>query len=69
MKTKYKFIYFEQLESSLWLCKNNKSKATLGLVQWYSKWKQYVFSQYSEDVIFSVDCLKNIIDFIEQLKK
>ena len=68
MKTKYKFIHFKQLENSLWACNNNKSLDTLGYVEYYPRWKQYVFSTLSPDVVFNVSCLNDIADFIKQLK-
>ena len=66
MKTKYKFIYFKQLENSLWAC-NNKSNEPLGYVEYYPQWKQYVFSTLTPDVVFNVSCLQDIIHFIKQL--
>jgi len=74
MKTKYKFIHFEPME---WLdtgktkhfdCKNNNDNYSLGIVEWERGWRQYIFSSSGADVIFSVGCLLDIIDFINQLK-
>ena len=67
MKTKYKFIYFEQIEKSSWVCKNTKANNILGQIEWYPKWKQYVFTQFDEGIIFSIGCLEDIIDFMKQL--
>jgi len=68
MKTKYKFINFEQHENSLWSIKNNKSKDILGYVEYYPQWKEYVFVNYPlKEMVFSVKCLLDIIDFIKNL--
>ena len=41
----------------------NDNKHQLGLKE---NWKQFIFSSNREDdIIFSVSCLKDIIDFIE----
>ncbi len=45
---------------------NTKHKDFLGYITYEPNWKQYVFSSNREDdIIFSVSCLKDIIDFIE----
>ena len=43
---------------------NNKSKNILGILFYYKKWKQYVFTQYNKDIIFNNSCLLDIVDFI-----
>lgn len=70
MKTKYQYITFYPYQDSglVWEIKNNKSGTTLGYVQYYQQWKQYVFTQADQGIIFSVDCLQDIIHFISQLK-
>lgn len=70
MKTKYKFIYFEETEAffkkAYWI-KNNKSKGVIGAITWYEVWHQYVFDPHYEGAIFSESCLLDIIDFLKQL--
>jgi hypothetical protein len=45
---------------------NTKHGDMLGYIAWEPNWKQFVFSANREDdIIFSVSCLKDIIDFIE----
>lgn len=72
MKTQYHFIHFEEGQSLLpqherqYLCKNNKSKSTLGIVSYYPLWEMWCFSP-SSGCIFSVSCMNDIIHFIGQL--
>lgn len=70
MKTKYKYIHFEQIESktktSKWWCFNNKSLGTLGLIKWHPAWRQYCFFPY-QNTIFNKGCMEDINDFITQL--
>ena len=68
MRTRYRHIHFEQtiLEGN-WNCINNKSGEVLATISWYRPWKRYVFSQECEMVVFDINCLKDIIDFIKQV--
>lgn len=61
----YKFIHFEET-ATFWFCKNNKSGAILGRVEWYYPWKQYIFEP-SGSALFSADCLADIQHFMGQL--
>ena len=67
----YKFIYFEKRinlrkRTQRWLCKNNKSRETLGSIKWFPSWKQYCYFPY-ELGIYSYDCLEDIADFLKKL--
>ena len=70
MKTKYRFIHFVETtwgdKIKSYHCYNNKSQTKLGLIEYYTTWKQYVFESYAGN-IFSQDCLADIIDFMKQL--
>lgn len=71
MKTKYKHIYFEKQEGVYnnkpwYLCRNNKSKAELGGVCFFSNWRKYVFEP-EDDSIFDESCLFDIIHFLKQI--
>ena len=72
MKTHYKYIYFRKGEdkpkTSVWYCHSKSSNASLGVVQWYSFWRQYSFIP-SRDTVFNNTCLDDINDFIGQLAK
>jgi len=72
MKTKYKHIYFEQISSlgrfhASYICRNNKTASMLGHIDWYPDWKRYVF-EGGRNCFFDASCLRDIIDFMEQLK-
>jgi hypothetical protein len=71
LKTKYKHIFFEAIEhigtSTVWICRNNKTNARLGVILKYAPWRQWIF-EGMPNCVFSVSCLTDIIDFIKQLK-
>lgn len=70
MKTKYKYIHFALLErktkTDVYVCLNNKSNNSLGLVKWYPAWRQYCFYP-SPNTVFNKGCMEDINDFITQL--
>ena len=39
----------------------------LGYIEYYKKWKRWVWNQ-GEDIIMSKECLKKVIESIEKLK-
>lgn len=55
---------FEHNDMPAYKINNNKSGQLLGYIYFFPEWKQYVFSSYN-DIVFSVSCLNDIIDFIE----
>jgi len=44
---------------------NNKSEELLGTIYYEPDWKQYVMTLESNNIIMSVSCLQDVIDFIE----
>ena len=68
MITVYKYIHFEEVEHDLWMCSNNKTNAWLCTIEYYSPWRQYVTVQFDPDCVFNSSCLRNIAEFLEQLK-
>ena len=75
MKTKYKFIYFENVkweedghQRTGWYC-FSKGGDLIARIAFYPRWKKHVFSTKNEDVIFDASCLKDVIHFLEQLDK
>jgi hypothetical protein len=70
MKTRYKYIHFEKdiPTAEGWVIINNRSNAVLGYLAYYKPWKQYVFSQASENIVFNKSCLQEIIHFMDQLE-
>ena len=67
MKTEYKFIKFEN-EGGIWRILNKKNGALLGRIGNYPQWKKHVLETV-QGVVFSTDCLEDVIDFIEQLEE
>ena len=48
---------------------SNKSKGNvLGIIKWYSLWRQYCFFP-DANTIYSQDCLRDIVNFIKKLMK
>jgi len=72
VETQYKFIHFlkkeEKPKTSVWYCCNNKSDNILGEVKWYSRWRQYCYFS-TVPAIYSIGCLEDINNFIQQLNK
>ena len=66
MKTEFKYIRFDQVITTLWLCKNKKSGEVLAGIEWYREWNQICFYP-NADTVFSPDCLRDIADFIDSL--
>ncbi len=69
MNTEYKHIHFVKMadtpKTSVWECRNNISYDKIGEVKWYSTWRRYCY--LAESSVYSVGCLKDIIDFINQV--
>lgn len=69
MKTRYKYIQFAMNEGiNAWCCRNNKSGDVLGWVEYYKRWKQWIFSA-EPGTVFSIDCLADIQEFMKGLEK
>ena len=68
MKSKY--IYFIEIETEKktkeFLIMNSSKEIQIGVIKWYSPWRQYCFFPENE-TIFNIDCLKNIEYFIKDL--
>lgn len=63
---KYKFITIEKsyADENTYLIYNNKSRTSMGDIVWYPPWKQWVFKT-DYDFVWSADCLRDVINFIE----
>lgn len=73
MKTEYQYLTFDKTEkqpvkTSKWNCRNRKSQTILGEIKWHSAWRQYCYFP-TVQAVYSDDCLKDISDFIKQLKE
>lgn len=68
---KYKHITISQTEENyydkpVFVIVNTKHGDVLGYIAYEISWKQYVFIPNRDtDIIFSVSCLEDIIDFIQ----
>ena len=71
MKMTYKHIYFVHLGTSpkrnAYSCYSNKGDYDLGTVSWYPEWQQFCLEPV-DATVFSAGCLRDIADFIDQLK-
>lgn len=61
----YKYIEFVR-EEKRWLCINVRMQDTIGVVEWYPTWRQYIYAPEGATV-YSAGCLDNIKDFLDQL--
>lgn len=68
MKTKYKYIHFDETIKGRWYCYRNKSGEDLGNAEYYKPWRQWVM-EFKEDYVFNAQCLIDIADFLSQLNK
>jgi hypothetical protein len=74
MKTKYKYIYFEQAMfeegTEGWVCYNKKTDDLLGRVEFYKPWKQWIIEfEKGGSIIFNNTCLRDIAHFLDQLNE
>jgi len=71
LATEYRYIHFIELsikgcKTTTYSVRNNKSDDSLGLIQWYPQWRQYIFFP-ANDTIYSAGCLRDIDTFITEL--
>ncbi len=77
MNTEYKHLIFtKQLSKSksrkteVWSCEN-RSEQYLGMVSWYSPWRQYCWFQEDggmhSPTVMAASCLDDLSHFIKQL--
>jgi hypothetical protein len=52
----------------VWTVRNTNYGYVLGTIKWFWRWRQYCFFP-SLDVIFSANCLQEIINFIKTLRQ
>jgi hypothetical protein len=71
LKHTYEYISFILIDkkpaTAVWQVVNIKSGDQLGLVQWYAKWHQYIFSPTTE-IILSKGCMEDINSFITEVE-
>ncbi len=70
MEIKYKFITIKQVDDEIFAKRpvyrifNNSSGDQIGVLSYYSQWRQYVFSS-REECVFNKSCLVDVLDFID----
>ena len=71
MEKTYKFIRISESTQSkstrVFFVINKSSGSHLGTIEMYAPWRKYCLMAY-DGVVFSDDCLKDIIDFISLIK-
>lgn len=66
MKTKYKHIHFVEVGDA-WQCRNACVQNVLCWVTYDKEWKQWVTSYTDQHAVFSISCLRDVADFLDQL--
>lgn len=77
MTLRYEYIHFVKIQdkpkTSVWSCRNNRSGRPLGIVEWYSPWRQYCYTDCSPilagHAVYSRGCLADIAAFLAELAK
>jgi hypothetical protein len=71
---KYKWITIQEVDSSpsgktkiYEVITNDTIVPILGVIKWQPTWRKYAFFPYG-DSFYEEDCLKNIVEFLEELK-
>lgn len=70
----YRFIVIEQRGSEVFSGRpvyrifNRRSGAQLGILSYYSPWKEYVFSS-REDCVFNRSCLLDVLNFLDRVAR
>jgi hypothetical protein len=71
VKQKYQYIHFviiaNKPRTQVYSCRNNRSMDELGQIKWYGPWRQYCYFP-TVQAVYSAGCLKDIQDFMEELK-
>ena len=66
---KYEYINFVEIERKkktlVWSCRVNRTSVELGVVKWYSRWRQYCYFP-TVQAVYSGGCLSDIKRFIQQ---
>lgn len=63
-----KFLKFEKVENKPEYFIKNKREEVLGHVFMYKPWKKWVFEPAYDEIIMDVVCLRNLANFMENLK-
>ena len=62
----YKFITIERINTGeiSYVIRNIRTRTLIGGISFYGPWRQWVLDT-TDDVIWSADCLEDVIDFIK----
>lgn len=52
-------------KTRVWAVVNKDNGSELGIVEWYTGWRKYVFVPHAS-TLYEQDCLRDIADFCEQ---
>jgi len=71
-----KYIHFEKIcgrgyderKTEVWDVINNKTEEPLARIEWYSHWRQYVFTPEA-NTVYDNGCLEAILSFVSQLNR
>lgn len=63
-----KTIKYKKRKTDIFTVHNKKSNFIIGIIKWYSPWRQYCFFP-SKMTVYSYECLQDISNFIMNLKK
>lgn len=73
MDKKYKYITIRQVGGEVFekkpvyrIFNNRNASSQLGIISYYTPWKEYVFSS-QPDCVFNNSCLRDVLDFIENV--
>lgn len=70
---KTKYMEFELIErkskTNIYEISNIKNGESLGIIEWYAYWRQYIFQPEYGFVLFNSDCLNEISKFLSELNK
>lgn len=71
MSAEYKYIKFVQNadDKNIINCINIKSGSVLANIFYYKPWRRFIFTQAEVGVVFSQDCLEDVVDYMKRLNK
>lgn len=63
-----KWIAFVELSDGVWVVQTKATQATLGHVEWFSRWRKCVFVPLA-NTVYEQGCLRDIAAFCEAQTK
>ena len=67
-----KYMYFKLVKkkpkTNKYLVCNKKTDDKLGIIEWYSYWRQYIFEpSWERTCVFNHTCLNELAEFLKEL--